>query len=204
MNLVFDFGGVLFRWTPHEFMQRLLPVRAPDEAAAERLTKQFFQGFTGDWAAFDRGTIGAPELAQRIVRRTGLSRAEVDRVIDAVPHELQPLPDSVALLARLRERGHRLFFLSNMPAPYADHLEAAHPFVGWFEAGVFSSRVGLIKPEPAMFALAERRFGVGGDALLFIDDVAQNVEAAKAAGWQAVLFESAAQLEAELAARGLT
>ncbi len=200
MNLVFDFGGVVFRWAPHEFLQRLLPAQAPDAAAAQRLSNAFFESFGGDWAEFDRGTLAVPALAPRIAARTGLSLADVHRVIAAVPHELQPLPDMVALLDDLRTQGHRLFYLSNMPAPYADHLEAAHPFLSWFEAGVFSGRVQLIKPEPAVFALAERQFGVAGRELLFIDDVQRNVAAALAAGWNALQFENTRQVKSDLQA----
>ena len=203
MNLVFDFGGVLLRWTPHLFLQRVLPHRAPDEVAAHRLSEDFFQGFSGDWAEFDRGTVEPDDLAQRIARRTGLDVSQAQAVIAAVPDELQPLPDSVDLLHRLRAEGHRLFFLSNMPAPYADHLEATHDFLGLFDAGVFSSRVGLIKPELAIFRCAEQKFGLPGQALWFIDDVAHNVDAARAAGWKATHFHSAVQLVSELTMHGL-
>lgn len=201
-NLVFDFGGVLFRWVPHDFLQRLLPARATDEAAARRLAHDVFQSFGGDWADFDRGAVDAPQVADRIARRTGLPRAEVDAVIAAVPHELTPLPDTLALLSRLHDRGHRLFYLSNMPAPYAGHLLAAHPFLRRFEAGVFSSQVRLIKPEPAIYTVAANHFGVAPRELLFIDDVRHNVDAARGAGWQAVHFEGAAGLEAFLIEAG--
>ncbi len=203
MNVVFDFGGVLFRWQPHEFMARLLPRHAPDEAAARALVDEFFENYEGDWGEFDRGVMAVPQLAQRIARRTGIELADVHRVIDAVPAELKPVPLSVDLTQRLRERGHRLFFLSNMPAPYADHLEATNPFLACFEDGVFSSRVKLIKPELAIFHAAARRFGVMPGESLFIDDVGHNIAAARSLGWQTLHFLSPEGCEAELAARGL-
>jgi len=203
MNLVFDFGGVVFRWQPHAFMPRLLPHRATGEAATAALVLDFFQGYSGDWGDFDRGIVDEARLAQRIAWRTGLSLDEVRTVIEAVPSELQPMPHTVRLLERLRERGHRLFFLSNMPAPYAAHLRAAHDFLRWFDDGVFSSQVHLVKPEPAIFHEARRRFGAPAQELLFVDDHALNVTAARAAGWQAMLFLSAPQCEAEFAEKGL-
>jgi epoxide hydrolase-like predicted phosphatase len=201
--VVFDFGGVLFRWQPHEFMPRLLPHRAHSEASTQALVKDFFQGYGGDWGDFDRGAVDAERLAQRIAWRTGMSIDEVQTVIDAVPSELQPMPHTSRLLERLRERGHRLFFLSNMPQPYAAHLEATHPLAQWFEGGVFSSRVGLVKPDPAIFHHAAREFGVSPHQTVFIDDFALNVKAARTLGWQAIHFLSAEQCEADLAARGL-
>lgn len=198
-TVVFDFGGVLFRWEPHDLLARLLPEHAPTPEAAMALRHHFFQGYEGDWAEFDRGTVQADELAQRIARRTRLSVAEVRSVIDAVPDALEPVPETVALLERLQARGHALYFLSNMPAPYATYLEATHGFLQHFRSGVFSAREKLIKPDPAIYALAAERFRIEPVRTLFIDDLQGNVDAARAAGWQALHFRSAAQCEAELA-----
>ena len=203
MNIVFDFGGVLFTWQPHEFMARLLPERASTPDAARALVGEFFESFGGDWGEFDRGTIAAAPLAGRIAQRTGLSLAEVERVMHAIPQELTPIPGTVALMKRLHEQGHALYFLSNMPAPYADHLDAAHAFIGLFRDGIYSARVGLIKPEPEIFAHALGVFGIEAHDTLFIDDIAHNVAAARRAGWQALQFEHPQQCAAELARLGI-
>ena len=200
MNLVFDFGKVVFDWEPAALLARMLPAHAPDEAASHRLVGDFFQHFQGDWGEFDRGRLDAATLAERIEARTGIDRTEARAVIDAVPHALRPLPEVVRLLARLREAGHALYFLSNMPLPYADHLDATHDFLTHFDDGIYSARVGLIKPEPAIFALAVERFGIDPAETLFIDDVEANVLAARLAGWKAIRFESAAGCTADLQA----
>ncbi len=203
MNIVFDFGGVLFHWHPPRLLRRELPEVARDEPSAVHWAQQFFQGYGGDWGEFDRGSVTVPELVARIAARTGLTAHEVQRVVDGVPHELQPIAATVGLLRRLRDAGHALYFLSNMPEPYAQHLERAHDFVGWFRDGVFSARVQLAKPDPAIFALAAQRFAAPPEQLLFIDDHLPNVHSAAACGWGAIHFDSAAQVEAELQARGV-
>jgi putative hydrolase of the HAD superfamily len=202
MKFVFDFAGVLFRWQPLALLRREVPHLAPDEARAAHWAAQIFQGYGGDWGDFDRGMVAMPDLVQRIARRTGLAPADVQRVVNAVPHELQPLADSVALLRRLHEAGQTLFFISNMPAPFADHLEARHDFVRWFRDGVFSARVHLNKPEPAIFELAAARFGAAPAEMVFLDDHLPNVQAAQALGWHALQFSSAEQAAAELRDRG--
>lgn len=202
MKIVFDFAGVLFHWQPYRLVQRELPRHAKDEAAARLLADAIFQGYGGDWAEFDRGRVEVPELVRRIAARTGLPPGEVRAVVDAVPAELQPQPATVALLQRLRDAGRQLFFLSNMPQPYAEHLEREHAFVGWFADGVFSARVNLIKPEADIFALAARRFGVPPAQLVFIDDMPVNVEAARRAGWNALQFVDATDCEAQLRRHG--
>lgn len=203
MNVVFDFGGVLFHWQPRQLLSRLLPEHAPDAAAADVLFDAFFEGYTGDWGDFDRGTVEPGPLAERIARRTGLTVAETRRVIDGVPAALTPIEGTVALLRRLHAEGSALFFLSNMPEPYARHLEATHDFLALFRAGVFSARARLCKPEPEIFAHCVREFAIDPAQTVFIDDVAHNVAAARAAGWRAVQFLDPAQCAQALHDEGL-
>lgn len=201
-HLVFDFGGVLFEWQPHRLLRRTLPRRAHDDASARHWVEQIFQDYAGDWGEFDRGTVEPHELARRIAQRTGLGAQEVHDVVAAVPAELQPIAGTVALLRRLRECGRRLHYLSNMPRPFADHLQREHDIVGWFDGGVFSSRVHHIKPEASIFALAAQAFDAPPASLVLIDDVARNVQAARDCGWNALLFVDAADCERQLRKHG--
>ena len=196
-RIVFDLGAVLFSWQPRQMLMRELPHAVPDETAAAHWELQVFQGYGGDWGEFDRGTVSVPELVQRIARRTGFAAADVQTVVDAVPRELQPIPETVALLHRLADAGHTLHYLSNMPAPYAEILER-QPFFERFASGVFSARVHHNKPELAIFHAAQRRFGCAPLDLVFLDDNDTNVQAAKSLGWHALQFIDAAQAEAGL------
>lgn len=200
--VVFDFAGVVFGWQPLALLRRLIPQQAVDAASAQHWAGQIFQGYEGDWAAFDRGTVQPDDLVARIARRTGLGLADVRAVVDAVPLDFQPLPGTVALIEALHAAGHALFFLSNMPAPYADHLDRQFPFLRRFQDGVYSARVQLVKPERAIFDLAALRFGRAPAELLFFDDVVANVAAAQQAGWQACHFTGAASAQATLQAAG--
>ena len=54
--VVFDFGGVVFRWQPLQLLQEVLPEHAYDEASARTVAASIFQSFVphSDWAEFDR------------------------------------------------------------------------------------------------------------------------------------------------------
>lgn len=198
-RIVFDLGAVVLRWRPAEVLARELPGRVVDAASAAHWQAQVFQDYGGDWGEYDRGTVSVPTLVARIAARTGLAPAEVQAVVDAVPRELQPIPETVALIARLRAAGHRLHYLSNMPAPCADVLEQREAALfAQFDSGLFSGRVHHVKPEPAIYALAAEHFGAAPADLVFLDDHGPNVDAARAAGWQALQFRSAAQAEAQM------
>jgi putative hydrolase of the HAD superfamily len=200
-RIVFDLGAVLFRWHPLAMLQRELPHVAVDESSARHWASQIFQSYQGDWGEFDRGAVAVPELVQRISRRTGLAAADVQTVVDAVPCELQPMADTVALVHRLHAAGHTLHYLSNMPAPYADILER-NAFFACFESGIFSARVHHNKPEAAIFDLAQQLYGVPAAELVFLDDHEPNVRAAQALGWNAIQFRHARQAETDLLAAG--
>ncbi len=202
--VVFDFGAVLFQWQPLRLLQDTVPELAPDEPSARALAARIFESFTpaSDWALFDLGQLDEAALATRIARRTGATEPQVRKVIDAIPPHLVAQPASVALFRELRAAGHRMYFLSNMPAPYADSLERHNPFIAEFDDGIFSGRVGLMKPGAPIFQLAQRRFNLAPELTVFIDDHTGNIDAARALGWQGVQFESAAQCAGELRALG--
>jgi HAD superfamily hydrolase (TIGR01509 family) len=201
-KFVFDFGRVVFRWEPEALLRELLPQRAFSSHSAAHWAALVFQSYGGDWGDYDRGTVTPTALVQRVATRTGLHEDEVQRVVDGAPRALTPLPDTVALLQRLHAAGRQLYYLSNMPAPMAAHLQATHAFLGWFKDGVFSGRVGHNKPEPAIYELAAQRFGHPVEELVFLDDHPPNIEAARALGWHGRVFRSAAQAEAEMRAAG--
>ncbi|HET9976715.1 MAG TPA: HAD family phosphatase [Burkholderiaceae bacterium] len=197
--VVFDVGGVIVRWQPLALMREHLPMAAPETAFA-----QVFQGWApgADWGEFDLGRIEPDALAARIAARTGYPLAALAALIAAVPQHLQPMPESVALIERVRAAGHRLALLSNMPRPYADHLEVAHDCFGWFEHRAWSGRLGVMKPGRAIFDHVAAELAIDPREAVFIDDHAGNIEAASALGWSAVRFEHAAQCERDLRERG--
>jgi putative hydrolase of the HAD superfamily len=197
-HVVFDFGGVLFRWRPATLLQQVLPHHAHDEFTARELAAKVFGEH---WSEFDRGTVSVDELAARIAQASSLTTDEVRAVVEAVPAELVLQTGTADLIERLHVHGHGLFFLSNMPEPYVDHVSRPEVFAR-FGGGIFSAHDKLIKPEPAIYQLIDQRFGTRPGDTVFIDDMPANVAAAKAHGWAAVLFENAAQCEAELRALG--
>jgi len=75
---------------------------------------------------------------------------------------------------------------------------------GGFREIVLSHEVPAAKPDPAIFAHAEARAGVSASRIFFCDDLPEHIAAARAAGWDAELFTTAAVLLEQLHGRGLT
>ncbi len=200
-SIVFDFGAVLFGWRPDLLVAQRFARQAATPQAAQVLARAIFHH--ADWLSFDRGVLDLPVVVDRTATRLGLPRADLADLMSGIGEYLTPIPETLDLLARLRRRRQqaddlRLFYLSNMPAPFARVLELRHECLRWFDGGVFSGDVGLLKPEPAIFALLESRHALVPHQAIFIDDSAANVDAARARGWRAIEFRSADQLAADL------
>lgn len=200
-NVVFDFGAVLFTWQPGV----LIKTHFPEHAATPEKTVALAQAVFGhaDWHNFDRGVLSAETVSQRTAARLGLHAPELLALVEGIAEHLQPMHDTLALLEELRELRQqtptlRLYFLSNMPTPYARVLERKHAFLGWFDGGIFSGDVQRIKPEAEIYELLENRYALEPAHTLFIDDLASNVACAVARGWRGIRFESATQLREEL------
>jgi len=203
VNLVFDFGAVLFRWQPELLMQAHFAERASSAQAARELARALFHH--PDWQRFDRGAIAEHDLVSRTSERLGLQGAAVSALLEGIESHLTPVPATVALLERLCQRRRdqsdvRLLYLSNMPVRFARLLERRHTLTDWFEGGVFSGDVHLAKPEPGIYQLLQHRYALDPAQTVFIDDLQANVDAARGLGWRGIRFESAAQLEGDLIA----
>ncbi len=198
-DVVFDLGGVVFRWQPLGLLQELFPTKVRNEAEAHEWASQIFQTFhpEADWALFDLGRIEPEPLAQRIAARTGLAEADLLHLMRSIPPHLQPIPGTVDLIHALKAQGHRLYFLSNMPAGYAEHLVRVNPFFSQFEDGIFSAHVQQIKPNLDIFATAQARWPLRGQPV-FIDDVQHNIDAAVQHGWQGIRFQTPEQVRSDL------
>lgn len=211
MNVVFDFGAVLFTWRPVDLVAECFPDRAPTPAQAGHLAHEVFGH--ADWQAFDRGTATMEEVIDRTVVRLGLDRAALSKLVGEIGDRLVPMPDSIALLSKLdalraQQQANggeplKLYFLSNMPVPYARTLEHLHPFLQEFDGGIFSGDVLLIKPEPAIYQMLQSRYALEPAKTVFIDDLLGNIEAAQAQGWHGIHFKSAQQVTQDLQAWGL-
>ena len=203
MNIVFDFGAVLFEWKPAELLRRHLGHLTPTAEAATQLARDMFHH--EDWQGFDRGTRELHDVISSMGARLSLPSNLLHNFLNPIGELLTPIATSVALLDQLRQRRDnqgdiRLYYLSNMPIAYARTLEQRHDFIDWFDGGIFSGDVKLVKPQREIYELLGSRYGLEPSQTLFIDDLAANVEAADALGWQTIHCCSTASLPAQVLA----
>lgn len=193
--VIFDLGGGVVEWNPRALLTRY----TADVHLREALHAAVFAH--PDWGELDRGSLDEQIAVTRMQQRLALPRTEYVRLLRAADESLRPIPETLALLEALRERGIALYVLSNMPAERFAMLRARYDFWHHFQDFVISGEIGLLKPEPAIFAFALARFGLRPEQALFIDDHAPNIAAARALGVPSVLFSDAASCRREVFAR---
>ena len=195
---VFDLGGVLIEWDPRHLYRKLF---GDDEAAMDDFLARVC---SPQWhAQQDLGKATAAACAELAAEHPG--QAEMINAWAVRNEEMLAgvISGSVEVLAELRAAGTACYALSNMEKESFQRRLQLYDFLSWFDGCFISSFEGVMKPDLEYFERALARFGLSPADCLFIDDRAQNIEAARSLGIPAVLFGSPEQLRAELEGRGL-
>lgn len=91
--------------------------------------------------------------------------------------------------------GYRLVFFSDTSEIHLDHVFAKLSFAHLVTGGVYSFEVGSKKPDTAIFAEFEKRYGIPS---LYLDDKQENINAGVVRGWPSLKFESGKMSAEEL------
>lgn len=191
--VVFDVGRVLFQWDMRLLFAKLVPDPVElDWVLANVVTEEWhFQ--------HDRGRDIHEMVSERAAAfpdHAHLVRAWAERFNETVPG---PVPGSLELVKDLSERGIPLFAITNFGDALWARFRPTQPVFDYFGDIVVSGVEKLAKPDPAIYALAARRFAIEPGRALFVDDSLANVESARACGWNAHHFVDAQTLRSELA-----
>lgn len=111
-------------------------------------------------------------------------------------------PNMYTLIDELKERGICIGMLSNIDDRYTK-LIRDFGFYEPFEPCLLSCEMGLEKPDPKAYELLLKTINLPAKEIVFIEDKADNVEAAQKMGIDAILFKSPQQLREEFTKRDL-
>lgn len=154
-------------------------------------------------ADYETGRLGRAEFLALVCELVGYAGSE-EEFVAAWSEIFSENPPMTALVAEL-SRDYPLYLLSNIGDIHAEYLPRTFPVFRHFAGAVFSYRVRCAKPDPAIFELAARQFGIEPARTVFIDDLSPNVAAARTLGFRAIQYDvnDHARLLAELAALGI-
>jgi HAD superfamily hydrolase (TIGR01509 family) len=196
-HVVFDLGNVLLNWDPEIPYRRLIP-------DAEERRRFLSEVCSFEWnAEQDRGRTWRE--AEDILIAEHPQLAPLIRAYFLHHHEMVsgPIAGTAAIVEQLAANGLDITALTNYSAETFPAAEAAYPILSRFRGITVSGRVGMMKPDLAIYRHHAEAFGLEPAATLFFDDNPRNVEAARVAGWQAEVFVSPETMRADLARHGI-
>lgn len=177
--VVFDVGRVLVHWAPQVIEDALggLCAAGPDElhAAQARLRH-----------AMSIGTVPAGEYHRYLVETVGMT-SSWEEFYEAYCRGLCRDEEALAYADQLKRRGIAVGVISNTNDVHTLWLRQHIPEFRGFDSVIYSSDVGLMKPDPAIYALSLRQLRVVPRQALFVDDLPENVAGAQASGMDALL-----------------
>lgn len=195
--VVFDVGNVIVDWNVRAFYARFI-------ADPARLDWFLANVVTPEWHfQHDMGRPFAETSAELIARFP--AEAELIRLYGPRFNEtvVGPIPGMVALVEQLAARRVPLFAITNFAHEFWLQFRPEWPVFDHFSDIVVSGAERLAKPDPAIYQLALRRFGLAPGEAIFIDDRADNVTAAQANGFVGHHFTGRDALATALAQLGL-
>ncbi|AKU16729.1 HAD family hydrolase [Luteipulveratus mongoliensis] len=198
--VVFDLGNVLIRWDP---------VPAIAAAVGQERAEAFVADPAFDFTAWNHAQDAGRrwDEGEQLALR---SHPHLEQEIRSYRSNfgaslLGEVEDTVAILRELHQAKVPLFALTNWSEELFPKALDRFDFLDVFEDIIVSGEEEVAKPDPEIFeVLGERIRHVGGlDDCVFIDDSEANVQAATAAGLDAILFTDTGHLREDLIVRGL-
>ena len=157
-----------------------------DRTAEAALSRLVYQDNLAD--RYECGEVTTDELFA-VARDRGGLRCSQAEFVDAFCDIFWPNPPMADLIPRLKANGYRLVLASNTNAAHYEHYrEQFKEVLRHFDAIAVSHEAGARKPHPAFFDYAHRLAGCRTDECLFVDDLSDNVTAAREFGWRAIHF----------------
>ncbi len=196
-SVIFDLGNVLVRWNPRNLYRQLFPDTDDGRLAMESLLTQTLPIDTFN-RRIDLGEDRAT-LCEEFVFLNPQVDPDLIRAYAVRHHEMWDglIAETAEMHRALRAAEIRLYALSNWGLDFSI-AEQTFPILTEFDGRVISHHVGVVKPDPEIFAILLSKFDLQADECLFVDDSAANISAAAELGFHTHLFVHPIGLRARL------
>ena len=170
--------------------QMLRQIGAVAGVAAEEVRAAVFGN--GLMRQHESGRLSDREFYEAFCAATG-RRPDYDALATAASEIFELNRPVLPLVAQLGQAGYRMGILSNTCSLHWEYCRRRYRIVAeQFDVYALSYRIGAVKPEAAIFRAAADLAGVRPEEIFFVDDMAEHVAGARAAGFDAVQFTTAA------------
>lgn len=181
-NVIFDVGDVLVSFRYRDYMSDL---GFPEETVEFLKDNMIFTDF---WEGMDLGVRDVADAEDHFSGKYPDLKNEIHEFWTHIENIVAEFDYAAPMIRSLKERGYKVFLLSNYPEKLADMHWKRFSFLDAVDGYIISAKVKLAKPDPAIYRMLMDRYRLNADECIFIDDRQNNVDAAKSLGMEAVLF----------------
>ena len=182
-NILFDMGGVLLKFDPRRFVNRL----NLSEEDGEILVREVFH--SAEWVCLDRGSMTGEEAIRSMCARIpGRLHGAAREVFEHWDEPRLAMEGSCELVEELSKRGYGLYLLSNAGVRHREYWPDLPVSRFFGDRLMVSAFHGVLKPDAAFYEKAFGLFGLDRRECLFIDDNPVNIEAAWRVGLDGVVY----------------
>ena len=196
--IYFDLGNVIMLFDREVAFQQI--------AETAGITPERVKEIVLDSGLQDRlesGLLGTDEFFEIFCDSAG-RRLQREALLLAASNMFCPNRKMVPLITQLVTSGYRLGILSNTCELHWQYIANRYRLVRRaFSIAALSFQLGHLKPDPRIYAAAAELAGVAATDIFFVDDLIENVEAARKYGFDAVLYTDVPTLTSELRTRGV-
>ena len=193
-NIIFDFGSVLVDWNP----ERLYGPYFNDDAKMRYFLTEICPHAWN--AQADAGRSTAEITEERVAVHPEWEKEIRMYFGQWIKMMGEQIPGMQELVEDLKNRGYRLYGLTNWSAETFPLVKDNYPVFRLLDGIVVSGEEKIAKPDPGIFRILLQRYGLKPEECLFIDDNPGNVSTGESLGIRGLVFTSAAALKSRLAA----
>lgn len=195
-NVVFDFGGVLLDWNPHYLFDNYFR----DPQKCDHFLREICNS---EWnSQMDAGKSVSQGVAERCALFPEWEK-EI-RIYFCGWYKMMggEIPGMYSLECELRRLGFGIYGVTNWAAETFATVEDRR-VLRILDGYVVSGREKLLKPDKAIYKKLCSRYSLNPEDCVFVDDVPANVEGARRAGMEGIVFTGAADLRRSLKEMGV-
>ncbi len=198
--IYFDMGKVLIDFDFTKAQRRISDLTGLDGGT---ILDEMFSDEYDFCCQFETGDITSDEFFGFIIKRYGLN-VRIEELEEAYNEIFTPYPEMERLAADLSSQGYRLGILSNTCMPHWNYCQKNYPSLfTHFEILAASCELHAMKPSETIYLRAAELTGVSPQEIIFIDDRPENIDGARAVGFDGHVFRSVWQLINFLSSRDI-